>query len=111
MTSISRCPWWSPAQNPDEELSAGRLGESEALLSQRTGAIQARVEAARAQFECSRGMLSNADALARQSLGHLRCGSTEWSKTSVPEPDTGRRNLLRAAMQQLHMSARAVPRA
>ena len=77
-----------------EKLSDDRLGESSA-------AIQARVEAARerqrARFAGSSGMLSNADMGPAEVREHC------------PVDEAGR-NLLRAAMQQLHMSARAYHR-
>jgi magnesium chelatase family protein len=81
-----------------EKLSDDRLGEPSALLSQRTGVIRERVEAARERqrrrFEGNGGMLSNADMGPAEVREHC------------PVDDAGR-NLLRAAMQQLHMSARA----
>ena len=90
-----------PARKPDKKLSDDRVGEPSALLSQRTGVICQRVEAARdrqrRRFEGSGGMLSNADMGPAEVREHC----------SV---DDAGRNLLRAAMQQLHMSARAYHR-
>jgi magnesium chelatase family protein len=66
-----------------------------------TGAIQARVAAARERqrrrFEGSRGLLSNADMGPAEVRDHCRV-------------DDAGKSLLRAAMQQLHMSARAYHR-
>jgi hypothetical protein len=60
----SRSPESRPARKPDKKLSDDRPGELSALLSQRTGVIRQRVEAARERqrrrFEGSGGMLSNA---------------------------------------------------
>jgi magnesium chelatase family protein len=76
-----------------EKLSDDRLGEPSA-------AIQPRVEAARDRhrhrFQGS-GLLSNAD----MGLAEVRTHG---------QVDEAGRNLLRAAMQQLHMSARAYHR-
>ena len=95
---ISKSPASRPARKPDKKLSDERLGEPSALVSQRTGVIRQRVEAARERqrhrFEGSGGMLSNADIGPAEVREHC------------PVDDAGR-NLLRAAMQQLHMSARA----
>ena len=77
-----------------EKLSDDRLGEPSA-------AIQARVEAARdrqrQRFGDGSGMLANADM-----------GPAEVREYC--QVDEAGRNLLRAAMQQLHMSARAYHR-
>jgi magnesium chelatase family protein len=77
-----------------EKLSDERLGEPSA-------AIQARVEAARERqrrrFEGSSGLLSNADMGPAEVRDHCRV-------------DDAGKSLLRAAMQQLHMSARAYHR-
>jgi magnesium chelatase family protein len=77
-----------------EKLSDERLGEPSA-------AIQARVEAARERqrqrFGAGSGLLSNADMGPAEVRDHC------------PVDDAGR-SLLRAAMQQLHMSARAYHR-
>ena len=77
-----------------EKLADDRLGEPSA-------GIQSRVEAARdrqrARFKDSHGMLSNADMGPAEVREHC------------PVDEAGR-NLLRAAMQQLHMSARAYHR-
>jgi magnesium chelatase family protein len=77
-----------------EKLSDERLGEPSA-------AIQARVEAAREQqrqrFESGSGLLSNADMGPAEVRDHCRV-------------DDAGKSLLRAAMQQLHMSARAYHR-
>ena len=84
-----------------EKLSDNLLGEPSALLSQRTGTIQARVETARERqrqrFKGSSDMLANADM-----------GPAEV-REYCPVDDAGK-NLLRAAMQQLQMSARAYHR-
>ena len=77
-----------------EKLADDRLGEPSA-------GIQSRVEAARdrqrARFKDSHGMLSNADMGPAEVREHC------------PVDEAGR-NLLRAAMQQLQMSARAYHR-
>jgi hypothetical protein len=60
MSPVSRS-----ARKPDKKLSDDRVGEPSALLSQSTGTIRERVEAARERqrrrFEGSGGMLSNAN--------------------------------------------------
>jgi magnesium chelatase family protein len=77
-----------------EKLSDERLGEPSA-------AIQARAEAARERqrrrFERSSGLLSNADMGPAEVRGFCRV-------------DDAGKSLLRAAMQQLRMSARAYHR-
>jgi magnesium chelatase family protein len=77
-----------------EKLSDDRLGEASV-------AIRARVEAARARqrrrFEGRPGLLANADMGPAEVRDHCQV-------------DEGGRNLLRTAMQQLHMSARAYHR-
>jgi magnesium chelatase family protein len=77
-----------------EKLSDERLGEASV-------AIRARVEAARARqrqrFEGHRGLLANADMGPAEVRDYCQV-------------DDGGRNLLRTAMQQLHMSARAYHR-
>jgi len=86
-----------------EKLSDDRLGESSA-------AIQARVEAARERqrrrFEGSRGLLSNADTPALRACASV--GPAEVREFC--QVDDAGKALLRAAMQQLHMSARAYHR-
>jgi predicted ATPase with chaperone activity len=82
---------------------------SRRTCSSRTGAIQARVEAARERqrqrFGAGSGLLSNADALANP-----RAGPAEV-RDHCPVDDAGR-TLLRAAMQQrpggTRMSARGL---
>jgi magnesium chelatase family protein len=78
-----------------EELSDDRLGKPSAAIRER---VEAARERQRARFEGSSGMLSNADMGPAEVREHC------------PVDDAGR-TLLKAAMQQLHMSVRAVPRA
>jgi magnesium chelatase family protein len=77
-----------------EKLSDERLGEGSAV-------IRARVKAARARqqqrFEGHRGLLANADMGPAEVRDYCQV-------------DEGGRSLLRTAMQQLHMSARAYHR-
>ena len=77
-----------------EKLSDERLGEA-------STAIRARVEAARSRqrqrFEGHRGLLANADMGPAEVRDYCQV-------------DEGGRSLLRTAMQQLHMSARAYRR-
>jgi magnesium chelatase family protein len=77
-----------------EKLSDDRLGEPSAAIRQR---VEAARERQLRRFEGSGGMLSNADMGPAEVREHC------------PVDDAGR-NLLRAAMQQLHMSARAYHR-
>jgi magnesium chelatase family protein len=77
-----------------EKLSDDRLGEPSAAIRER---VEAARERQRRRFEGSGGMLSNADMGPAEVREHC------------PVDDAGR-NLLRAAMQQLHMSARAYHR-
>jgi hypothetical protein len=51
-------------------------GRTLALISHRTGTIQARVEAARERFEGSSGLLSNAGALSRTASARPKCATT-----------------------------------
>jgi magnesium chelatase family protein len=91
----SRCRAWSMKSGPTTGWASRRT------CSSRTGAIQARVEAARERqrqrFGAGSGLLSNADMGPAEVRDHC------------PVDDAGR-SLLRAAMQQLHMSARAYHR-
>ena len=77
-----------------EKLSDERLGEPSAVLRER---VEAARERQRRRFEGSSEILANADM-----------GPAEVREHCVVD-DAGR-NLLRAAMQQLHMSARAYHR-
>ena len=61
------------------------------------------MEAARARFEGHPGLLANADALAKARVGPAEV-------RDYCQVDEGGRSLLRTAMQQLHMSARAYHR-
>ena len=74
-----------------EKLSDDRLGEPSAALRERVEAARGRQ---RRRFEDSSGMLANADMGPAEVREHCAV-------------DDAGRNLLRAAMQQLHMSARA----
>jgi len=74
-----------------EKLSDDRLGEPSAALRER---VEAARERQRRRFEGSSDMLANADM-----------GPAEVREHCVE--DNAGRNLLRAAMQQPHMSARA----
>jgi predicted ATPase with chaperone activity len=69
-----------PARKPDEKLSDDRLGEPSPCSWKRTGAIRARVEAARerqrARFEGGSGLLSNAGALSRKASARPGYAST-----------------------------------
>jgi predicted RNase H-like HicB family nuclease len=80
-----------------EKLSDDRLGEPSPCLGHRTDAVRARVEAAR--FEGTR-MVANADAPGKAGFrpGEVR---------DLCRLDDAGKSLLKAAMQQLHMSARA----
>jgi magnesium chelatase family protein len=77
-----------------EKLSDDRLGEPSAAIRER---VEAARERQRRRFEGSGGMLSNADMGPAEVREHCAV-------------DDAGRNLLRAAMQQLHMSARAYHR-
>ena len=77
-----------------EKLSDDRLGEPSAALRER---VEAARERQRRRFEDSSGMLANADMGPAEVREHCAV-------------DDAGRNLLRAAMQQLHMSARAYHR-
>jgi len=77
-----------------EKLSDDRLGEPSAALCER---VEAARDRQRQRFEGNKDMLANADM-----------GPAEVREHCVV--DNAGRNLLRAAMQQLHMSARAYHR-
>ena len=77
-----------------EKLSDDQLGEPSAAIRER---VEAARESQRQRFEGSRGLLSNADM-----------GPAEVR--DLCQVDDAGRSLLRAAMQQLHMSARAYHR-
>jgi magnesium chelatase family protein len=82
-----------PARKPDKKLTDERLGEPSAD-------IQARVEAAR---ECQRQRFDGTDLMSNADMGPSEV------RTFCPIDDAGK-SLLRAAMHQLQMSARAYHR-